>query len=122
MKNTTRTSVGDRPSGAADGALDATTHAIDGGRQFATDVANRMGETASELRHGAADLARASAAAIGDATAAAQRKLGQYIGATRRYLAEQPVKAALIAAAVGAAAAALMLVVLRSRRNDRVRH
>lgn len=119
MTNPTRTSVGDRLSSAADEALDATTHALDSSRKVAAEVAERMGETARDLRHGAAELARASAAAVSEATAAAQRKLGQYEGATRRYLAEEPVKSALIAAAVGAVAAALVLAVLRSRRHDR---
>lgn len=121
MTNPTRTSVGDRLSGTAGEALDATTHALESSRQVAAEVVERMGETARDLRQGAAELARTSAAAVGDATAAAQRKLGEYQGATRRYVAEEPVKSALIAAAVGAAAAALVLAVLRSRRHDRVR-
>lgn len=119
MLNTTRTTVGTRVSDAAEEALEATTHALDSSRQFATETAARIGESARGLRDSAADLARTSAESVSEATAAAQRQLGQYAKAARRYVADEPVKSALIAAAIGAAAAALVLAVTRSRRHDR---
>jgi ElaB/YqjD/DUF883 family membrane-anchored ribosome-binding protein len=54
---------------------------------------------------------------VSDATAAAQRQLGEYAQATMHYVSEEPVKSALIAAAIGAAVAALVLAVRRSRRD-----
>ena len=70
-----------------------------------------------DLRYGATDLARKSASSVSEATAAAQRQLGQYAQATGRYVSEQPVKSALIAAAIGAAVAALVLAIRRNRRD-----
>ena len=52
-----------------------------------------------DLRYGVKDLASKGASSVGEATAAAQRQLGQYAQATGRYVSEQPVKSALIAAA-----------------------
>lgn len=106
MMNTTRTSVGARVS-------DATEQA----RHFATDAAGTIGETARELRDGAADLARAGVESVGDATVAAQRQLGNYARATRRQVEREPMKSALIAAAIGAAATALVLAIFRDRRG-----
>ncbi|MEJ8836713.1 hypothetical protein [Ramlibacter sp. AN1133] len=106
MMNTTRTSVGARVSDAADEA-----------RHFATDAAGRIGETARELRDDAADLARTGVETVSDATAAAQRQLGNYARATRRHVAREPMKSALIAAAIGAAATALVLAIFRNRRD-----
>jgi ElaB/YqjD/DUF883 family membrane-anchored ribosome-binding protein len=118
MTTPTRTSVSARVSDAAEEALDATTHAIDSSRQFANEAAGKISATARELRDTATDLARMSAESVSDATDAAQRQLGRYARATRRYVADEPVKSALIAAAVGAAAAALVLAIFRSRRGE----
>jgi ElaB/YqjD/DUF883 family membrane-anchored ribosome-binding protein len=116
MTNPFRTSTRERISDAAEQAIDATTHAIDTGRQFTTDAASRVGATARELREDAVDLAHSAAASVSDAAAAAQRQLGGYAKAGRRYVENDPWKAVLIAAAVGAAAAALILVL--SRRHE----
>lgn len=69
-----------------------------------------------DLRYGAQDLASRGLSAVGETAHAAQQRLGQYAGATGRYVSEQPVRSALIAAAVGAAVAALVLAA-RSRRR-----
>jgi len=45
--------------------------------------------------------------------------VGEYAHATTRYVAEQPLKSALIAAAIGAAVAALVLAM---RRNSNKRY
>jgi ElaB/YqjD/DUF883 family membrane-anchored ribosome-binding protein len=118
MSHSTGTSVGARVSVAAGDALDATTHALDSSKQFASEAASRIGETARDLRDGAADLARTSADSVSDATSAARRQLGGYANATRRYVADEPLKSALISAAVGAAAAMLLMAVLRQRRDS----
>ena len=104
-------------SGYAEDALGATGHALENTRQFASQALDRAGETVRDLRYGATDLARKGASTMSDATAAAQRQLGEYAQATRRYVSDEPVKSALIAAAIGAAVAALVLAIRRSRRD-----
>lgn len=117
MTNPTRASAATQVSDATGQALDATTRALDNGRQFATEAASRIGETARDVGDSAADLARRSAESVSEATAAAQRQLEQYASATRRYVAEDPVKSALIAAAIGAAVAVLAVTIFRSGRD-----
>ena len=109
MTNPTRTSVGTRISDAAGEAREATAHALDSSRQFATEAVGKIGETARDLRDGAADLARSGAESVTDATVAAQRRLGHYATEGRRYVEREPLKAAMIAAAIGALAAALVM-------------
>jgi ElaB/YqjD/DUF883 family membrane-anchored ribosome-binding protein len=73
-------------------------------------------EKVRDLRYGVQDMASRGMSVMGDTASAAQQRLGRYAGATGRYVSEQPVKSALIAAAVGAAVAAIVMVA-RSRRN-----
>jgi ElaB/YqjD/DUF883 family membrane-anchored ribosome-binding protein len=103
---------------AAEEALNATSRALESTRQLAAQAMEKAGEGVRDLRHGASDLARRSASTVGDATAAAQRQLGQYVYATRSYVAQEPVKSALIAAAVGAAVMAVLLLAMRRNRRD----
>ncbi len=69
-----------------------------------------------DLRLGVQDLASRGLSAVSDSASVAQERLGRYASTTGRYVTEQPVKSALIAAAVGAAVAAIVMVA-RSRRN-----
>jgi len=115
MMKQASTSDAARVSDATREAFQATTHALDSSRQFAIEAAGRIGESARDLRDGAADLARTSAESAGDAMAAAQAQVGRYASAARRRVAREPLKSALIAAALGAAAAALVMLVFRSR-------
>jgi len=71
-----------------------------------------------DLRYGVQDLASKSLSAVSDSAQVAQQRLGQYASTTGRYVTEQPVRSALIAAAVGAAVAALVLAA-RSRSRTR---
>jgi ElaB/YqjD/DUF883 family membrane-anchored ribosome-binding protein len=104
-------------AGYADDAAGLTGQALESTKQLASQAMEKAGEKVRDLRYGATDLARKSAASVSDATAAAQRQLGQYAQATGRYVSEQPVKSALIAAAVGAAVAALVLAMRRNRQR-----
>ncbi|MES3004325.1 MAG: hypothetical protein V4787_26780 [Pseudomonadota bacterium] len=92
--------------------------AMDTGRQFANQAIERAGEKARDLREGMKEFASRGVGSMSDATAAAQRQLGQYAQATRGYVSDQPVKSALIAVAVGAAVAALVLALRRNNRSD----
>jgi ElaB/YqjD/DUF883 family membrane-anchored ribosome-binding protein len=118
MTNSTRSSIGAQVSDAAGAAFDATFQALDSGKQFATDAAGRIGDTARDLRASAADLTRTGAQSVSSAAGAAQRKLGHYANSTRRYIGDEPLMAALISAAVGAAAA-MLLMAFMGRRRDR---
>ena len=86
----------------------------------AQDAAHSIADTAldkmRDMRSGMQDFASRGMDAMGDTASAAQQRLGRYAGATTRYVAEEPIKSALIAAAVGAAIAAVVLV-MRSRRD-----
>ncbi|HXD40886.1 MAG TPA: hypothetical protein VN649_10015 [Ramlibacter sp.] len=106
-----------RAGAYADDALGATGNALESTKQFASQALDKAGERVRDLRYGATDLARKSASSMSDATAAAQRQLGEYADATRRYVADEPIKSALIAAAIGAAVAALLMALSRSRRD-----
>jgi ElaB/YqjD/DUF883 family membrane-anchored ribosome-binding protein len=105
-------------SGYADETLGAGAQAFESTKHLASQAIDKAGETVRDLRYGATDLARRGASTVSEATAAAQRQLGHYAQATGRYVSEEPVKSALIAAAIGAAVAALVLAIRRNRRDD----
>lgn len=91
-----------------DEARSATAHALESTREFANQALERAGEKVRDLRYGVKDLANRGASSV-----------GEYAHATTRYVAEQPLKSALIAAAIGAAVAALVLAL---RRNSDKRY
>lgn len=117
MIQTTRSSGATHIADAAEKALEATAQAIDSSRQLASETAGRIGETARDLRHGAAGLARSGAESVSEAAGAAQRGLGKFGRAARRRVEDNPMKSALIAAAIGAALAALVLVLSHNRQE-----
>lgn len=79
----------------------------DSAREFAAQGLERAASRMRDLRDGVADT-----------THAAQLQVGRYAQATRRYVADQPLRSALIAVAAGGALAALLLSIRRHR--DRV--
>jgi ElaB/YqjD/DUF883 family membrane-anchored ribosome-binding protein len=91
-----------------DEARSATAHALESTREFANQALERAGEKVRDLRYGVKDLANRGVSSV-----------GEYAHATTRYVAEQPLKSALIAAAIGAAVAALVLAM---RRNSNKRY
>jgi ElaB/YqjD/DUF883 family membrane-anchored ribosome-binding protein len=105
-------------SGAAEGAFEGTGHALESTRQFASHAMETAGKKIRDLRYGATDLARSGADTVSEATAAAQRRLGQYAHATGRYVSKQPVKSVLVAAAIGAAVAAVVFAMRRTGRES----
>ncbi|MES2483551.1 MAG: hypothetical protein V4609_16305 [Pseudomonadota bacterium] len=90
----------------ADEAIATGVHALDSTREFAAQALERAAEKMRDLRYGVADTA-----------SAAQRQVGRYASATRHYVAEQPVRSAVIAAGVGALVAAAILLARRQRGN-----
>ena len=94
---------------SAEQALAATSQALEATRELASQAIEQAGERARDLREG-----------VKDASAAAQRQLGRYARSTSRYVSDEPVKSALIAAAVGAVVAALVIgPAARQARQDR---
>jgi len=79
--------------------------------------ADRATEKFRDLGFGMKDLANRGVHTVTDSAREAQRHLGQYASATGRYVTEQPLKSALIAAAIGAAVAGL-IIALRHRHHD----
>lgn len=78
---------------------------LDNTRRLAAEALDRASSTMRDLRSGMTDRA-----------SSAQRYVGEYASAGTRYVADNPLKAALIAAAVGAAVAGLVLA-MRHRRE-----
>ena len=115
MMNQTSKSLRAGAGTYADDADSAAARALDSTRQFAGQAIDRAGEKMRDLGYGVKDLASKSASSVSDATAAAQRQLRDYGQATVRYVSDEPVKAALIAAAVGALVAGLILALRRDR-------
>ncbi len=89
----------------ADEASHAGSNLFDNTREFAAQALERAASRMRDLREGMADTA-----------SAAQRHVGQYADATRRYVADQPMRSALLAAAVGAIVA-VVIVRMRQRHS-----
>jgi ElaB/YqjD/DUF883 family membrane-anchored ribosome-binding protein len=93
-------------------AIISRTRAQDSASSITDSALDKM----RDVRSGMQDIASRSMDVMGDTASAAQQRLGRYAGATTRYVSEEPIKAALIAAAVGAVVAAAVLL-MRSRRD-----
>lgn len=78
---------------------------LDSTRRMAADALDRASSTMKDLRSGVSDRA-----------SSAQRYMGEYTSAGTRYVADHPLKSALIAATVGAAVAGLVIA-MRHRRE-----
>ncbi|GAC1544028.1 MAG: hypothetical protein NVS2B4_22200 [Ramlibacter sp.] len=89
-----------------------TTRAQTAAQTLADDALDKV----RDLRYGVQDLASKSMSAVGEGASVAQERLGRYADVTGRYVSQQPVRSALIAAAIGAAVAAIVMVA-RSRRD-----
>ena len=103
MNNNTR-SIRAGAAGFADEARNLTDQAMESTKE----LAGRAGEKLRDLRYGAKDLASRGASGV-----------GEYAQATTRYVSDQPIKSALIAAAIGAALAGLVIAL---RRSNTKRH
>ena len=93
---------------ASDDARGMTGHVLESTKDLANQALEKAGEKVRDLRYGARELASKGA-----------RSGGEFAQVTTRYVSDQPVKSALIAAAVGAAVAALVLAM---RRNSSKRY
>ena len=112
----------------SDQVLESAGNAVDTTRNFSNDtldmadrkvrnVRDRLTPAIDELSVSAQRLAKRGSDLAAETAARAQRSFSQCAGATERYVAEQPVKAVLIAAVAGAVLAALAMS-SRKRRDD----
>ena len=83
-------------------SAEAGQRLFDNTREFAAQALERAAHRMRDLREGMADGA-----------SAAQRQVGQYADATRRYVADQPLRAAMMAVAVGVLVTATVLMLRR---------
>ena len=93
-------------SGYADDARTLASQALDSTREYANEAFDRAGARYRDLRAGVKDIASRGASSM-----------GEYAVATKSYIADEPVKSALIAAAIGAAVAGLLIALRRSNTN-----
>jgi ElaB/YqjD/DUF883 family membrane-anchored ribosome-binding protein len=85
-------------------------------RRLASEALDRASSTVKEMRSNVQDAASRGMDAMSGRASAAQRYMSEYARTGTRYVADNPLKSALIAAAVGAAVAGLVLA-LRHRRE-----
>ena len=102
----------------AETALQSAEGALDNTRQLASQAYEKAGEKMRDLRHGAQELASKGLSTAADTAAVAQKQLGRYADATGRYVSDQPLKSALIAAAVGAVIAGVFIAARRRSRSN----
>ena len=81
---------------------------LDSTRRLAADALERASSTMKDLRSGVSERA-----------GLASRYMGDYARTGKDYVAEHPLKSALIAAAVGAAVAGIVIALRHRRDNDR---
>ena len=105
MTNPNSKSIRASASGYADEAAGFTGHALETTKELASQAIGKAGEKIRDLRYGVKDLASKGVSSV-----------GEYAQVTGRYVSDQPIKSALIAAAVGAAVAALVLAMRRNKR------
>ena len=103
---TSTRSMQNTASSYADDARGLASQALESTREFANEAFDRAGSRFRDLRSSVKDMAGRGATSM-----------GEYSRATQRYIADEPVKSALIAAAVGAAVAGLVLALRSSNKN-----
>jgi ElaB/YqjD/DUF883 family membrane-anchored ribosome-binding protein len=96
---------------------ESSTSVLDNTRRLATHAMERAEGTVKDWRDTVQGATSRGVHTLSDTAAAAQRQLGLYAQNSTRYVADHPMKSALIAAAIGAAVAGLVLA-LRHRRHD----
>ena len=103
---TTTRSIRSDASGYADDARGIASQALESTREYANQAFDRAGARLGDLRSN-----------IKDMTSRGSNSVGEYAQATTRYIADEPLKAALVAAAIGAAVAGLVIALRRTNTN-----
>jgi ElaB/YqjD/DUF883 family membrane-anchored ribosome-binding protein len=95
-------------AGYADDARTRASQALDTTREYAGEAYDKASARMRDLRDNVKDLASRGATNVSD-----------YAQATTRYISDEPLKSALIAAAIGAAVAGLVIALRRTRSSTR---
>lgn len=93
-----------------------TDNTLDKTRRLASEALERASSTMKDLRSGMQDAASRGMNAMGDRATIARGYMNDYARTGSRYVSDNPLKSALIAAAVGAAVAGLVIA-MRNRRE-----
>lgn len=104
---------------AVESTRDLAHHALDQTERKVRAMRGLVDPAVEEFASSAQRLARRGIDMAADTRARAQKSLHQCAAATERYVADQPVRAVLIAAAAGAVVAALLLASRKRREQDR---
>lgn len=91
--------------------------ALDHTRQLASQAMERAGETVRGFGSGMKDVTSRGIHSFSEGAHAARQQLGHYASAGGRYVADHPLKSALIAAAVGALVAGAIIAVRHNRQS-----
>ena len=103
---TSTRSIQNSASEYSDDARGLAAQALENTREYANQAFDKAGARFRDLRTGVKDIASRGASSV-----------GEYAQTTTRYIADEPVKSALIAAAIGAAVAGLVIALRRSSSN-----
>ncbi|KQP18492.1 hypothetical protein [Pseudorhodoferax sp. Leaf267] len=103
---------------AVETTRDYANHALNQADSKLRHVRGMVDPAIEEFASSAQRLARRGIDIAADTSARAQQSLNRYAAVTERYVADQPVKAVLIAAAAGAVIAALLLSARKRRERD----
>lgn len=97
--------------------IETSNQTLENTRRLASEALERASNTVKDLRANAQDAASRGMSAVSGRASAARGYVGEYARTGTRYVADNPLKSALIAAAVGAAVAGLVLA-MRHRRDS----
>lgn len=103
---------------AVESTRDFANHALNQADSKVRAMRGRVDPAIEEFASSAQRLARRGVDLAAGTGARAQESLHRYAAVTERYVADQPVKAVLIAAAAGAVIAALLLSARKRRQQD----
>lgn len=106
---------------AVESTRDLAHHALQSADSVVRQARGRIDPAIEELASSAQRLAQRGAGLAAHTGARAQQSLRHCAAVTERYVADQPVRAILIAAAAGAVIAALALATARKRRDTTTR-
>ena len=96
--------------------IETSNQTLENTRRLASEALERASTTVKEMRSGVQDAANRGLGAMSERASAARGYVSEYARTGTRYVADNPLKSALIAAAVGAAVAGLVIA-LRHRRD-----
>ena len=96
--------------------IETSNQTLENTRRLASEALERASNAVKVMRSSAQDAASRGLGAVSERAQAARGYVGDYARTSTRYVADNPLKSAMIAAAVGAAVAGLVIA-MRHRRE-----